>query len=544
MTDIRIKKRDDFSIEFKTRYLLRGSDRRKDGYDFILYLFLPYSFNIHGDTFEKNEFYEDFKLYLRFNTPSFRPEELLDPSSENSPLRRLEDMASRCREGGSPVSPEELIYETKLLGCVYKSMLRDCLFRSRPRPLSGGTEGRAGDPGCRVGRLHRVVLRYHAFYRRAQRALPESLAGHCRLMDEYLSLLLEKQLIAYLTHHRHSSREAFRREIQAIIRSEIRYRKKLGYPSVLEQAGDEKTKEEYIYRQKMLKRYSSQVLFFDVRKSRQAQQVEHLLYALAAGISMIFATAVLFFGQTRYGALTGPLFVLLVVSYMLKDRIKEVFRDLFRHSLGAWLFDRAEKFYDPLRRRRLAVVKERIFFARAHKVDRRILQLRDQGSFEKLVTPTSPEEILVYHKRVRLDGRVLAHVRRRISGLADIGILDLQDLLRHLSRQRGRVPRLDGTDGIQIEPVQRTYHLNIILHYRDGEREEMEKLRLIVDAGGIKRIERIEPARGRAAPAAPAAPVPGAVLPSRKQPAPGQRAKTSQPRRPPSSRPTTRAGPG
>lgn len=88
--------------------------------------------------------------------------------------------------------------------------------------------------------------------------------------------------------------------------------------------------EEYVYREKMLKKYASEVLFFDVHRSNVAKRTEHLLYALAAGIAMVIATGIAFFGQTRFGGLTTSLFVLLVVGYMLKDRVKDFFRDVLK----------------------------------------------------------------------------------------------------------------------------------------------------------------------------------------------------------------------
>ncbi len=74
--------------------------------------------------------------------------------------------------------------------------------------------------------------------------------------------------------------------------------------------------------------------------------MEHILYAIAAGIAMFIATAIAFMGQSWFGNLSTSLFILLVVSYMLKDRIKDIFRDLFSKSIGSFFYDRRVKVYD------------------------------------------------------------------------------------------------------------------------------------------------------------------------------------------------------
>ena len=49
---------------------------------------------------------------------------------------------------------------------------------------------------------------------------------------------------------------------------------------------------------------------------------------------MAFATAIAFFGQSVFGNIAVSLFLLLVAGYMLKDRIKDIFRELFVRSFG------------------------------------------------------------------------------------------------------------------------------------------------------------------------------------------------------------------
>ena len=84
--------------------------------------------------------------------------------------------------------------------------------------------------------------------------------------------------------------------------------------------------------------------FLNAKKKREGIIAEQVYFSVAAGISMIFATAIAFSFQQRYGNFTMPFFVALVVSYMLKDRIKELFRYYFAHKHRSKYFDNKTTF--------------------------------------------------------------------------------------------------------------------------------------------------------------------------------------------------------
>jgi hypothetical protein len=133
----RMKQRDRHSIELKFRYML-DSERadRRSTYDVNVYFFFPYSFNMNSGSYDRNEYNDDLKLYLRFNTPTLKVRELLDKGSRISPLRGFERMVRAARKSGRPIPVNDCIYEGKLLGCIYKSLLRD-VFGSLGAPQRG-----------------------------------------------------------------------------------------------------------------------------------------------------------------------------------------------------------------------------------------------------------------------------------------------------------------------------------------------------------------------------------------------------------------------
>ncbi len=486
----RIKQRDRQSIELKFRYMLDRERRgKRQTYDVSVYFFLPYSFNINSGSYDRNSFYDDLKLYLRFNTPALQIGELLDKTSRASPLRRIESMIRIARREGRPIDSDECIYEGKLLGCIYKSVLRDrfanIATETDPKTVRGTLSS--------LGEIREVARRFHratSTVRRRLKDVEPQVTQHMLMIDEHLSLLIEKYAATLYETLRRSHPLA--PHISRLIAKEIRYREKAGYPTVVRGKAPKEKLEERIYREKMLKRYVSEVLFFDVRRRNTAKGMEQILYAAAAGIAMVFATSIAFLGQSTFGSLTTALFLLLVVSYMLKDRLKDFFRDLLRKSVSRRIFDRKATLYDARRHSKLAVVRERTYFLDKSRVDPAVIDLRNQGTFEQALARTTGESLFAYHKRIQLQTKTMRGIHRRIGGVADISIIDLGGFLRHLAAQGGLVPVPSDRGVMELYPVKRIYHLNLIVQMRSEVGTVLRRYRLIVNASGIERVEPVD----------------------------------------------------
>ncbi|WP_455383259.1 hypothetical protein [Salinispira pacifica] len=490
----RLKQRDRQSIELKFRYMLdREQGGREHDYDVSIYFFFPYSFNINAGTYERNSFYDDLKLYLRFNTPVLKTSELLDPESDVSPLVRIEQMIERARKGEKPLPAEECIYEGKLLGCIYKSLLRD-LFGRLAAEDPAGPHARPSTIVSALKGIRAVARRYHRAAGVVVRKMSDvepRVVQHIRMIDEHLSLLIEKYAGSLYQKLRSTKSRGPARYLSRIIAREIQYRERVGLPTVIRGKPERGKLEEYIYREKMLKRYASEVLFFDVRRRNTGKGMEQILYAAAAGIAMIFATSIAFVGQSTFGSLTTSLFLLLVVSYMLKDRLKDFFKEAFRKSLSGRFFDRTARLYDSRRHDKLATVRERTIFVPRDRADPEVLALRDRGTFEEALAGAAGESIFQYRKRITLNTRTMLGIHRRIRGVADISIIDLGSFLRHLAAQSGLVPELNAKSSVKLRPVKRIYHLNLIVRMQSGSTVDLHRYRLIVNANGIERIEPV-----------------------------------------------------
>ena len=514
MQPVVVKARGTNSIELKFRYgVERNQLRRREDYSTDVHFFLPASFKINPSTYERPQFYRDAKIYFRADTPVMSAEQILadSPASPLSRLRRMIGAAGR----DDAARPDAFVYESKMLGAIYKSLLRrvvGSLNESvaevgdsdpldpdaddvRPEEMADqideGTE-RWTPTESTVNSVHGIAKEFHQLTSQVTQCEAwAEVHEHCRMIDEHLSLLLEHYLGACLSDGpgeiSPSSQEL---RIVDVISEEAEYRKSMAYPTTLPEEPEQSRLEEYVYREKMLKTYASEVLFLNVKSYDESKRAEHFLYAVAAGIAMVFATAIAFYAQSVFGGISATLFALLVVSYMIKDRLKDAFRSYFRRSVGGRFYDRKMNLYDANLHEKLARVRERVNFVSAKHTDEVVARGRNRGPFETRLSQTKPESHFVYHQSVTIKADSLRQVHERITGLADIVIVNLDRMLLHLANQTTKVPVVHG-DSVIVHRSGRVYHLNVIVVSKDKSGRMINRFRLIVDRDGIKRIETV-----------------------------------------------------
>jgi hypothetical protein len=408
--------------------------------------------------------------------------------SDWSPLVRLQKIVRPDRNSGIEIDRDRFVYESKLLGCVYKSLLRDYTQKMKDSPELVDD--------VTIKKLHEVPRQFRRTLDDLARRDPDTaLAQHADIIDEHLSLLLSRYLVLLLHDRDHAVEESVgSKRIAKTAQKEEQYRQSRNFPSVSSLIRSERQFEEYVYREKMLKKYVTEALFFEVSRTNTAKRTEHLLYAIAAGIAMFVATGIAFIGQRHYGNLTTSLFVLLVVGYMVKDRIKDLFRDVLTRSMGSFFTIRKSVIRDrrrSRRHRRIAVLHERIGFRHEGQLPDAVVEARKRGHIERFLFASENEYALLYAKRIRLNSRTIASLHTRVDAVADINVLDLRPFLQNLGAQYGIVPLDEGKRQLRPRVVKRVYHLNIILEYESSTGTTLQRYRLIVDGEGIKRIESV-----------------------------------------------------
>jgi hypothetical protein len=278
-----------------------------------------------------------------------------------------------------------------------------------------------------------------------------------------------------------------------IVEKETEHRVVRGYGSVLK-IGDEN--EAYAFRASVIKKYVGGVLHLSVDADREGKGMEQVLLALAAGISMVFATVVAFYFQSVYGTFTLPAFAALIVGYMFKDRIKVLVQTLFAGKLHANLFDRRINVKTLDGKYKLATVREKITFLKESEISPEVRAARRKDPFADLDNDRQGETVICHTKDIILNADLFQKAFAglpRISGLNDIIRYDVH---RYLQKMDDPVEdQLLLHEGeLKVVPAQRVYHINVVSQYSSASlRNEKiyKRMRLVLNRLGIKRIEHI-----------------------------------------------------
>ena len=498
----RLDAHDRYQLELKLDYeLIEGRQTR---YEVQTYFFVPRSLGISADTYSRSEFFRDLQNHIRLKTPEFALPDLLN--SPESPLHRLEQIV-QAADWPNARYADALITSFKFLRAILKSTLREhwrpfAKFdrAAEPRAASSKTEIRlslATEQFLYV--IAELSRRFRQLYPIIAAAnLPDDVLRAYELTDESISLLIEENMLgAYeLVSEKmvsQSQREGLRKALRIAILRETNHRRKHGAGSIMSRSGHN---EEFLYRSSVLKKFTSSVLYLSTAVEREGVTQEQLLYALAAGISMIFATVIAFYAQRVYGNFTTPLFVALVVGYMFKDRIKEFGRAFFARSLHNRLYDRRIVVKTLDGEHEIGHIREKVRFMSERDTPPAVLDARNRQLLSDIANDGQGEQVICYAKEVVLYKDIFHKIYGKglqIRGLNDIMRYDVHQLLRKMANPRQNKYMLDG-EKLKTIRCHKVYHVNIVSVYRVRtpiRDEVITKTRLVLDRKGIKRVEQL-----------------------------------------------------
>lgn len=207
---------------------------------------------------------------------------------------------------------------------------------------------------------------------------------------------------------------------------------------------------------------------------------------------MVFATAVAFIWQGRYGALSTPLFVAMVVGYIFKDKMKELSREKLFSVFRQWLPDRRLVIYKDLDRP-VGTCEEAFNFVNESKTPEDIRVLRDKSHLVDVLNSFRSEDILYYSRVISLKNSKNLFSGSKPS-IMDISRLDISPFFRHVDDMGEELPTLDAED---ITREDKAYHINIIRRITLDGTVSLERMRVVITHKGIKRIDSVMRGEGR-----------------------------------------------
>lgn len=485
MITINAKKHDNFSVEFKFGF--EGNHDEVGHHDFVVnsWIFVPNSLDINTQTYGKDQFYRDIKSNVRLITPVYLLRSLADASSLPFVTLRaaLESLASQQ----SVVDEESYESQIKLFVAIFKSAIRNHSIHTTQAESLKDVEYLTEDFVSSVGD---ILDHYRTLYQLINvPTVCQRLRNYYLFGDEIMSHIVDVQSLRILKRIdvlNSPKLASVRERLVSLIRSEKSYKLSQGY-EILE-PNDTVGNRALVFRYGLLKKYVESELYIKLNKKRDGFAVEQVYYSLAAGLAMIFATAVAWFAQLKYGNITGPLFVVLVVSYMLKDRIKDLMRYYFAHRLGDKYFD--NKAQVKIHNRSVGEIKEAVDFISEHKTPKDVMELRGRSSLVEAENKIFEEKILLYRKRVVIDNEQIRSASvYPVKGINEILRFHMHRFTQKMDNPEVPVDTLDSEGNLTTLRVQKIYYINIVMQLIDGEDVALRRFRIVMTRNGILGVE-------------------------------------------------------
>jgi len=504
----RLEAHDKNQLELKLAYPV-DPEKRRQAYRVESFLFIPRSLGITAGSYPPRRFYEDTAAFVRFKTPTVAlhalahdPDEVWFAESRERLDRLLR--GDRTARGGA-------IRRLKLLACLFKSAFRDegaqLLERFEKLPaLDGGARkarrasiadaatNLAKDTEAGLARLQSLG------HRAEQAAMSKRVQSTWRAVDEYVSLAAEEVLTSVVVAidrvsdpDDEDALTGVRDRLAGAAVGTYRYRRGKGYPSFI-RPGTEN--EAMPYQRRLLKKVVSSVLYLDVERADAGGLSTNIIGGVAAAAAMAFAIATTIWATLNFGMTSVPFVAVAIVSYIIKDRIKDWGKAWLGDRVSRWLPDHRVKVCDRETGEVLGGAKETVVTRSASVVDREILRARHAENPGIIARDARPETVVHWTKEVVLESAPLAERLGGVDGIHDIVRFNFHRLRRRMD-DAYEVHRIVEPTTKRIRDVRcsRVYHVNLVLRLtftRGGEeRTEIDHVRVVLDQRGIRRVEEV-----------------------------------------------------
>lgn len=520
MIDPRLEAHDANQLELKLSYLVKPEVKRQR-YLVETFMFVPRTLGISGQSYNAASFFEDTQTFVRLKTPTVALEALAKTGRGETwfnPIRAALDHLL----GGDTKDTDDLVRSLKLLGGIYRSAIRDegRHLLSRFVSLEADVEGAvmreqelARALGIFLEHLESALTRLRHVGSRCEHAIvPQEVRETWAAVDEYVAIYAEEiatGLVQACDDRRVPAREResgplapVRERLADVAVAAYKYRRSRGYPSY---AIPGAPNEDLPRRRRILKRIIASVLYLDLRHEEGGTFQKDLIAGVAAAIAMLFAALVAVWAQVEWGPLSGTFIAILVASYIIKDRLKDWGKRFLGKRLARWMPDFVTEVRTPDSNDVIGQCRESVSVVDPAGIDPAIVELRHIDHPSAIASHGRPEVVVRYVKEVTLESQGLQKAMAGVDGLNDVIRFNFAKFRARMDDPVEIYRIIHPTNRTVVEvPCARVYHINVVLKITrdDGKHAQshLERVRIVLDSEGLKRVESIA-AKGTLQPA-------------------------------------------
>jgi hypothetical protein len=508
---IDVTARDQRTIEVRQVFLLPQAPGEEVSYQTDLWFHFSPGFGISPATFSVDDFYRDAQVHLRLHAPALTLHELADLDHPGHPGTQLRNLLPRLLSEDVPPSAA-----LETLAKAYGAELADAVTTAAKRARQHLDEDAAaaflssiealdGDLQQAVGAMRRLRAKARAH----KTVAPPNLLPALAFADEYASAVFDERL-AELCHaadqapclHRGDG-TALRARLSLLRTAAFVYTHRCDQGFAVLHSGnvghelsnDDRAHDEYVaYRLGLLKKEMQRALYLDTRAAPADPFVRNSAAMVAAGLAATWATLaqVPLLQEGLSTGQSGVLFGAAVGAYVLKDRIKEWTRVTLTKRFLRWDHDR-HIVGDALTLAGLGGVsgraQERLHYC---KDDELPVEVRAVRAAVRTVPGVSPEreQVLHYERKVSFeanDGSPPSDF-----GAQELFRLSLDEVIKRLDDPVDPLSYFDAAQqSFTVRAMPKVYHLNLVVRITHRERAWLERYRVVVNQGGILRIELV-----------------------------------------------------
>jgi len=462
------------------------------------YLFISESLHINANNYLKEDFYLDQTNFIRYKTPDFTFNDLLNPLLVKSPLNKIPLMEIKNKE-----ELEKVINEIKLFGNIFRSTLRDDTLIIIQSIVAIKDKNDIIKVELLIMKFCKNIVKTHYLFLEIKKKLNikhenHTLNENLNFVDEFITDMIEHYLIGILEKIRSIKLVQLApcdQKICELLIYEKKHRENELLPAKKNQTIQE-ISEMVSYRLGLLNKFMMEVLQLKNNRISPSEQHEPAIASIAAGVAMlIYMTLFIFIWHSATFVVNSIPFVMsVVVFYILKDRIKDGFKTYYKKKSKDWLPDFNTKIYSP-ENTPLGELRESFSFIKNENLPEEIDKVRNKGFHTHFETLHRHETIIYYKREVKLFENLKNSDLRH-----ELNMIFRYNIHRYLQKASDPIQYQSIIDENNFDLIKqklpKLYHLNIVMKQSfsiTNEKKEfkIKKFRVILDKRGIKEIENL-----------------------------------------------------
>lgn len=466
-------------------------------YDVDIYFFAPPILGLTQNN-PKVEFLNSMRSYVRLQIAPEGAEKKDHVSFERVFLesQRLNDILQKEQiNGGNIVTAVKntgVLYETYLKGRAKNHVIKD-LSASEISTLSQHLKCEI-EQTEKLNTALRSILSSNLSSKRPL-PLPDGARPALTRLGDYVSYLMVDYLASlYKRVQDYPELNHLLPQMEAMAQTELLLRKKIGLH--VDPGADTHTREEYLYKTGLLKKYFQRVLFIQVKSTAVAKKVFQPLAAVGAGLAAgwfgLFQQAQSTHTIQQMGLTPTWILTVGVVAYIIKDRIKEVSRHFLAHRVEKVLPD-IEKILsydgDAMRSCEVGKIRESIKSLKSSHLPAPIYDARYADSTSGLEAELG-EDIIHYNKKILLN----KNSKNLQWGLREIIRFSLNNYFQNLDDPFKEISFIDDSGQLRKHETHRVYYAHLVFQvsYKENGKtvSDIKTAKLVLDKQGLVKVSQ------------------------------------------------------